>query len=119
RKHVTEHRCARDRVQHLRRRRPHAGALTRGQHNNGELLVGHVNILSQVAGTVTRGSRPPSSGRLDGRSVWGTARAALIAVRLGVTAARQPLELLGPGSNPGGGATPAIMGGCPPPRVTK
>ena len=42
--------------------------------------------------------RTARHGRLDARGA--TARA----VRHGVTAARQPLELLGPGSNPGGGA---------------
>ena len=41
--------------------------------------------------------------------VWQT-RGAFYALRLGVTAARQPLELLGLGSNPGGGATVGLFG---------
>ena len=49
RQHVADERHPRQRVQHLRRLRLHAGARAGGEHDDGELRVGHAFILSHSA----------------------------------------------------------------------
>ncbi len=44
--HVPDHRHPGDRMQHLGPRRPHAGALPGGEHDDGEARVGHAAIVS-------------------------------------------------------------------------
>ena len=96
-----------DAREHLKRREIEVGSLVRPRIDDPVdfVMCGHPSIIARAGAArpfvVDEARRIPQSGRLD--------RAQKCVVRLGVMAARQPLELLGLGSSPGGGANSSVL----------